>query len=165
MIDTFKILFSLAIICILGCLIHFFYMVLIKSEHFFLFSSNRNGSFGKMIYGTTVIIGAIVFGFSGAYNLLKWFPIYPILRYIVAGLFGLLSLTVPFAIERYAEHRVLKKIYQKRAEELERLVTSDPKHLTLLKEEFEKKIHSAGDDITSEIYYPLLRIIDQKLTL
>jgi len=118
-----------------------------------------------MIYGITVIIGAIVFGYSGAYNLLKWFPIYPILRYIVAGLFGLLSLTVPLAIESYAEHRLSKTIYQKRAEELERIVTSDPKHLTLLKKEFEKKIQSADDDITSEIYYPLLQIIDQKLTL
>jgi magnesium-transporting ATPase (P-type) len=163
MIYTLKILFSLATICILGCLIHFFYMVLIKSEEFFFFSSNLKGSFGKIIYGITVIIGTIVFGYSGAYNLLKWFPIHSIFRYIIAGLFGLLSLTVPFAIGRYAGHRVSKTIYHTRAKELERLVTSDPKRLTLLQKEFEKKIQSANDDITIEIYHPLLRIIDQKL--
>lgn len=165
MLYTLKILFSLAIICILGCLIHFFYMVLIKSEHFFFFTLDRNGSFGKMIYGITVIAGSMVFGYSGVYNLLKWFPIHSIFRYIIAGLFGLLSLTVPFAIGNYAEHRVQKTIYHKRAKELERLVTSNPKRLTLLQKEFEKKIQSADDDITSEIYYPLLRIIDQKLKL
>jgi hypothetical protein len=167
MIYALKILYSLAIICLLGSLIHFFYMAVIKSEHFFYLNSNQNGSFGKKIYKAIIVIGTIVFGYSGAYNLLIWFPIsiggYSTLKYIIAAFFGLLSLSILLVIERYAEHRVLKNIYRERAKELERLVTSDPKRLTLLQEEFQEKINSADEDTTSQIYYPLLQIIAQKL--
>lgn len=166
MIYALKILYSLAIICLLGCLIHFFYMAVVKSEQFYFLKSDGNSFFGKKIYDAIVIIGAIVVGYSGVYNLLIWFPM-PIgghwpLRFIIAAIFGLLSLSILWAIERYAEHKVLKTIYREKAKELEKLVTSDPKRLMSFQEEFQKKINLEDEGTTSAIYLPLLRIIAEK---
>jgi len=167
MIYALKILYSLAIISLLGCLIHFFYMAIVKSEQFYLLKSDGHSSFGKKIYDAIVIIGAIVVGYSGVYNLLKWFPIpfggYWPLRLIIATIFGLLSLSILWAIERYAEHRFWKKVYHEMAKELEKLVTNDPKSLKLFKEEFKKKVNLEHIRTTTAIYFPLLRIIEKKI--
>ena len=167
MIYAIKILYSLGIISLLGCLIHFFYMTVVKSELFYSLKSDGNGSFGKKIYDAIVIIGAIVVGYSGVYNLLKWFPT-PIgghwpLRFIIATIFGLLALSILWAIKRYAEHRFWENVYHEMAKELKRLITNDPKRLKLFQEEFQKKINLEDERTTKAIYFPLLRIIAEKI--
>jgi hypothetical protein len=173
MIYILKILIAIATIGILGCLTHFVYMATNKSEEFLVFKSKLDETFLQKIYWAMIFIGAIAFGYSGAYSLLIWIPKtigrydeygeFKTLRSILSGFFGLLSLAVPITIERYAEHKVWKTIYRKRAKELERIINSDPNRLHLLEKEYKKKIDSADNKFTIETYHPLLYIIANKL--